>query len=107
MIKNLLQVILGTLLIAGVSFAAQSLQGFNQTPNFEKISNQKQSPSAYFQVITATTTNQGIAKTFTHFFDTPYQEQGGCYRFKDKSGVGFTYLSVEDGVATFSQSSCE
>ena len=40
-------------------------------------------------------------------FDALYEEQGICFKIKDKSGNGYTYFSVEDGMPLFSILSCE
>jgi len=45
--------------------------------------------------------------TTTQTWDSDSASQGGCLKMKDISGVGYTYLTVEDGVLTASQISCE
>lgn len=45
--------------------------------------------------------------TKIYVFDTDYSEQTSCIKIKDSSGGGYTYLVTDDGVGTFSKTSCE
>ena len=72
-----------------------------------RLLNQPQSPTEYFQILAATTTYQGPPKRHTIYFEGPYQEQGTCVALKDRSGVGATYITTEDGVLSVSTLSCE
>lgn len=58
-----------------------------------------------FQTPTTTTC---LAPTYElYVFDSEYTQQGTCLKIKDADGLGYTYLTVNNGLPTFTTSSCE
>lgn len=49
----------------------------------------------------------GPAATTTITFGASFATRGSCVKLKDVTGTGFTYMTVQAGVATFSTTSCE
>ncbi len=56
--------------------------------------------------IDATTTEQYPAR-LTHTFDSELATQGVCIKIQDADGNGYTYLTTNNGTATFKPNSCE
>jgi|CXWL01.1.fsa_nt_gi hypothetical protein len=54
-----------------------------------------------------TTATVEIPKFVVTTLDTNFGNQGSCMKLKDSDGIGYTFLIVNDGVATFSTASCE
>lgn len=67
----------------------------------------KQNPQTFKIVPDTATTTKSIAERYTHFLDSEFVAQGACVKIKDSDGNGYTYLSVNDGVGSFSALSCE
>ena len=74
--------------------------------NFRTGENRQQ-PTIYKTVADTATTTTTIPVNFTHFLDSEFLVQGACVKIKDVDGIGYTYLSVNDGAGNFSSLSCE
>ena len=48
-----------------------------------------------------------VPSSTTHTFDGNLSFQAACLKIKDNDGVGYTYLTANNGTATFSTNSCE
>ena len=60
------------------------------------------------QISSATTTVNGVIPARkTYVFDGAFNEQGVCFKVKNVNGVGYTYLSTQDGSLLVSIISCE
>jgi len=98
---------LKTFLVILVSVFITSAAVFAAGDPFERSQKYEQKTTNKISVTTATTTKETVAKMFTHNFDTEYTAQGACLRIKDSDGVGYTFLTVNNGTGNFSTISCE
>lgn len=100
MLSIILSVLVSVLATLAIVLATPSVVNF-ETPEY------KQTPRVYKNIAVNATSTRSIAARVTHLFDSEYLEQGVCLRIKDSSGFGYTYLTVEDGAASWSAQSCE
>src|SRR3990167_7479655 len=90
-----------TIFLAGVAItnAAASFT-YSRTPGYSN-------PTQTYLTDSTGTTTVSIPKYSLYNLDSTYTQQGACVRIKDSDGAGFTFLTVNNGVGTFSALSCE
>ena len=91
---TIIGIFLGSVLVAGAATQIYTSKNSQNPQNLKTIAD------------TATTT-RSIATQFTHFVEAEFLTQGVCVKIKDSDGIGYTYLSVNNGAGYFSSLSCE
>jgi len=100
--RKIINKILVVLVVSGVA-------GLAIAANYpgEKTGEFKQSPKNFVVVADTATTTKNIATQYTHFWGAEYESQGACIKIKDSDGIGYTYLTVNNGQGFFTSTSCE
>ena len=65
------------------------------------------SPTEFIAIQVSATGTAQVPARHTITLEAQYLTQGVCVRIKDKDGDGYTFLTTDNGVGRFSNSSCE
>ena len=103
---NVHYIIMSVLAFAALGVAAQAYPILS-IPDTQVAAQRKAVQTTIF-LRSATTTETVALPSYTlHTLDSELDFQGVCVKIKNANGVGYTYLTTRDGIATFSANSCE
>ena len=100
----LIAIVVYALTILGVAAQAYPILSI---PDSQVLQQRKATQNTIF-LRSATTTETVALPSYTlHTLDSELDFQGACIKIKNANGMGYTYLTTRDGIATFSTNSCE
>lgn len=81
---------------------------FDPPPQSYRSAKITQTPGAVlrYRKAATTTAEYEIPANTLYVIDSEFSGQGLCIQMKDSDGAGYTFLQVNDGVATFSTTPC-
>ena len=63
--------------------------------------------SKTLKILTNATSTKALPEKVIYTLDGIFDGQSVCVKIKDADGAGFTYLTTQAGVGTFTKTSCE